>query len=512
MLSILIAISLLVTLIVTAFLYVKNAYSYWKRKGVHFKSPTFPFGNFAGSILQMRAFGEDLEDLYNSTTEPFIGLYLSLQPALLVRDPKIIKDMCIKSFQNFDHRIFANSAASDPMADNILLQKGDKWKRARTQFSPAFSSGKLKTMFDTIVNCGNSLDEHIDRFANTGKSVEMREVFAQFATNVIASVAFGIDIDCIKNPDCEFRKYGQRFFEPTVKNITRANINVMMPKLSNLLGLRFVDKEVGDFMIETVRQNAEYREKNNLIRKDFFQLLMQLRNTGKVNENDDDWSAKSNSDEKALTLEEIAAQAFLFFVGGFESSSSTMSFALYELAKNPEIQQKVYEEIIESLEKYDGKFTYDSVADMKYMDLCLNESLRLHPPFPIGSRKCSNNYQIPGTKMIIEEGTPILFSATGLQYDEKYYDEPKKFKPERYSDAQTAKNFEESPNFIFGEGPRNCLGLRLGKLQSKLAIVLLMRKFRFELDDQHKNTELKLNPRSTVILPLNGLKFKVLRR
>lgn len=113
--------------------------------------------------------------------------------------------------------------------------------------------------------------------------------------------------------------------------------------------------------------------------------------------------------------------------------------------------------------------------------------------------------------MIIKKGTSILFSATGLQYDGKYYDEPKKFKPERYNDSQ-AKNFEEMPNFIFGEGPRNCLGMRFGKLQSKLALVLLLRKFKFELDDQHKNTELKQNPRATVILPMNGLKFKVLRR
>lgn len=136
----------------------------------------------------------------------------------------------------------------------------------------------------------------------------------------------------------------------------------------------------------------------------------------------------------------------------------------------------------------------------------------MHPPFPVGGRECSKDYRVPGTNMIIEKGSMIIFSATGLQYDEKYYEEPKKFKPERYSDSQKAKNFEEMPNFVFGEGLRNCLGLRLGKLQSKLAIVLLLEKFRFELDDQHKNTEIKLNPKSMFLLPLNGLNFKVFKR
>lgn len=139
--------------------------------------------------------------------------------------------------------------------------------------------------------------------------------------------------------------------------------------------------------------------------------------------------------------------------------------------------------------------------------------MRLHPPFPIATRKCTNNYKIPDTNVIIEEGTSIFFSTLGLQYDDKYYDEPKKFKPERYSDSQkTIKNFEEMPNLVFGDGPRNCIGMRLGKLQSKIAIVLLLNKFRFELDDQHKNTELKLNPRSIVLAPINGLNLKVYSR
>lgn len=370
--ALLITISLLATLIVTAVLYVKNIYSHWKRRGIPFKIPTFPYGNFPDAFFQRREKGEELEDIYNETSEPVIGIFSMLQPTLLVRDPKIIKDIYITSFHSFENRAHNANVNVDPMADNILLQKGEKWKRVRTQFTPAFTPGKLKGMFDTIVACGNSLEEYIDRFANTGESVEMGELFQRFTTNVISSVAFGIEVDCIKNPDCEIRKYGQQFFKPTFKNMWRINLAVMLPKLSKLLGTRFVDKDVGDFMIETVRQNLEYREKNNITRKDFFQLLMQLRNTGKVNENDN-WSTEANSGtEKAFTLEEIAAQAHLFFIAGYETSSTTMLFCMYELAKHPEIQQKVYEEMVDVLGEHNGKLTYDSVADMKYMDSCLN--------------------------------------------------------------------------------------------------------------------------------------------
>lgn len=93
-------------------------------------------------------------------------------------------------------------------------------------------------------------------------------------------------------------------------------ISFMNPKLAQLLRLRFTDKDIGEFFTETVRQNLEYRENNNVVRKDFFQLLMQLRNTGSVKE-DGDWSTTASSKEKLMSLNEMSAQSFLFFAGGF---------------------------------------------------------------------------------------------------------------------------------------------------------------------------------------------------
>lgn len=374
--AVLILVSLIVILIVTAYLYVKNAFSYWKRKRVPFKEPSFPFGNLSDSFMGRKSAGQVIEDLYNETDAPFLGIYSTLQPTLIVRDPKIIRDMHVKDFQHFHTRGWHANVAVDPMSDNILLQEGDRGKNVRAQLSPAFSSGKMKAMFDVIMNCTKSMDKYIGEFADKDKTVEVRDVFVRYATNVIVSVAFGLDIDCIENRDEQFRVLGSRFFDPTVKNMLRASISIMIPKLSKLLGLRFVDKEVGDFMIDTIRQNLEYREKNNVSRKDFFQMLIQLRNTGKIQEDENgDWTTKATTNQKTISVEEMAAHAHLFFVGGYESSSTTMSFLLYELAKHTEIQQKVYEEIIEVLGKHDGKMTYDAVADMQYLGQCLDGKL-----------------------------------------------------------------------------------------------------------------------------------------
>lgn len=336
-----------------------------------FIAPAFPFGNFTKVFLQKCSMMEQVVELYNKTTEPVIGVYVTFHPSLIIRCPKMLRDIFIKDFPSFYHRGTITNEDIDPMSNNLLLQNGEKWKHNRSKLTPAFSSGKLKGMFKTIVDCGGSLQKYINKFAISGQTLEIREIFARYATNVIASVAFGLDVDCIENPNAEFRQYGQRFFEPTPTNMFRFHLAFFYPKLAQLLRLRFADKDVGDFMTETVRQTVEYREENNIIRKDFLQLLIQLRNTGEV-QGDDDWSAKATVNGKLMSLEEMAAHSFVFYTASFESTSTTMSFCMHELAKSPNLQAKAHAEIDLVLEKYDGQLTYESIGEMTFLERCID--------------------------------------------------------------------------------------------------------------------------------------------
>lgn len=100
-----------------------------------------------------------------------------------------------------------------------------------------------------------------------------------------------------------------------MKNVFRIILANTNPALVKLFRLRFADHDIGEFMIETIRQNVEHREKNNIVRKDFLQCMMQLRNTGSIKE-DDDWSTNATKSDKSLSLEEMTAHAFLFFAAG----------------------------------------------------------------------------------------------------------------------------------------------------------------------------------------------------
>lgn len=370
-------IDILAALIIVAtllYLFLKRTYSYWERKG--FKSlpgANVIFGHFKATFTQKESIGLFFLRAYRSSTEPFLGVYGVFRPILFIRDPELVRTILIKDFAHFSDRGVHCNEDYDPLSAHLFTLTGQKWRNLRSKLTPTFSSGKLKAMFSTFADCGSKLQNYLEDLSNKNEVLDVREISARHSTNIIASVAFGIDVDTISEPNHEFRVNGRKIFASTFLNAIRFFLKFIAPKLMLILHIKAIPTEVENFMKKLVKQNLEYREENNVIRKDFFQLLIQLRNGGSVNL-DDQWNTviKADENQKTMTLNEICAQAFVFFAAGFETSSTTLTFCLYELAKNHEVQQRVHTEIVKVLEKYDGQLTYEAITDMIYLEKCID--------------------------------------------------------------------------------------------------------------------------------------------
>lgn len=187
-----------------------------------------------------------------------------------------------------------------------------------------------------------------------------------------------------------------------------------------------------------------------------------------------------------------------------------MNFCMYELSKNPHIQKKAHEEIDSLLKSGDvTDLTYDILASMKFLDWCVDETLRKYPILPILNRESTREHTFSGSNMKIEKGTPVIIPVLGLQRDPEIYENPLEFRPERFKDSSNGNGNGKGLFYIpFGDGPRNCIGARMGKLQTKIGLVALLTKFRFELVDQsllHKEiefdtTQIILTPKDNVML------------
>lgn len=161
------------------------------------------------------------------------------------------------------------------------------------------------------------------------------------------------------------------------------------------------------------------------------------------------------------SLHTFFPQCFLFFLAGFDTTSTMLTFLTYELCVNPDIQQKLREEIIETHENLGGKrISYETLQKMKYLDQVVSESLRKWPPVGIIDRLCVKDYLCEygdGAKFLIEKGVALWIPIYGLHHDPSYFPKPDQFDPERFSDDNRS-DIVPGSYLPFGIGPRNCIG------------------------------------------------------
>jgi cytochrome P450 family 6 len=311
-------------------IYLADKYflNYWNRRDVKQIDGSFLFGNIKEIILQRQSFCSCFKGFYNATKkERFVGINFSYRTALLVNDLELIKDILINDFTSFHDRGVYVNEKDDILSGHLAALGGQKWRDLRVKLSPSFTSGKLKGMFPVLVDCSNVLENYVEKQVESkNNDIDVCELSARFTINVISSVAFGIEIDSINEPNHLFRVMGKKIFELNFKNKLRNLRMFLIPNFKPLNKLKVVEEDVEKFFIDLVRDTIDFREKNDVRRNDLMQLMIQMMNEGyksvdRADEKKDDdafeyFKDKSLSGSQKITFEELCAQAFVFYIGG----------------------------------------------------------------------------------------------------------------------------------------------------------------------------------------------------
>jgi cytochrome P450 family 6 len=179
--------------------------------------------------------------------------------------------------------------------------KGDKWKYVRSKMAPAFTTGKIKAMFPLILEVCEELRQNLQRRIDAEDcEFDAHSLCAEYTTDVVASCAFGIKSDSLRQTDNQFRKMGKELFEPS-SFLRQMELMVVftLPKIAEILGCKFISTQVEVFFKDLITKAFEYREKHaEFKRNDFINLLMQLKKLGSVNieESDKEMSASINEE------------------------------------------------------------------------------------------------------------------------------------------------------------------------------------------------------------------------
>lgn len=424
--------------------------NYWKKQNVPGPDPTFFFGNVRDLFFRKKAVGDIFQEIYDKYPEErFVGIFRMRTPNLLVKDLDIIKTILIKDFHAFSDRDVVFNEKD--LGTNLFHANGEVWQLLRNRFTPLFTSAKLKNMMHLMNKPADMLIDYMEQVTKVQQEQEVCGLVKRFAQANIAACAFGLDIDSFEAEAETLQRLDDKVFNITYS----ADLEMMYPGILRKIGVSLFPKEVKKFFFKMTEDviaatNGEPSSKNN-----FMDLILALRKEKRISgrKGENDYS------EKILDITDavISAQSFIFFTAGYETSAGTMGFLFYQLALNPDIQDKVVAELQEVLAKHNGKFTFEAIMDMKYLGQVFDETLRMYPAIDTIRRSAGVDYKIPGTDVIIKKGQIVIIPVNVVHNDERNYPNPEVFDPERFSPENKAKRHFCA--FIpFGQGPRQCIG------------------------------------------------------
>ena len=249
------------------YLVLNNINSYWKRKGQPYIPAQPLFGNLTELIFQKASPADLFTKFYNdekTKEEPFTGIHIFHKPAVLIRDIELVKRVMVKDFNSFSNRHAGADSKTDRLgSDNLFLAKNPMWKTLRNRLVPLFSGAKLRQMFLLMNEIGKEFDAHLSNQKVDVKTQSMRldikDWFARFGTDIIATCAYGVKANSIQDPNAPFRVNGRKIFEMSPFRAIEFTSFFLLPEIVQFFGFKFFSPDTSEFLRNSINDVLQQR-------------------------------------------------------------------------------------------------------------------------------------------------------------------------------------------------------------------------------------------------------------
>jgi len=347
----------------------------------------------------------------------------------------------------------------------VFAAEGDDWRRTRRLAVTALNSNHLQRYFEIVSTCTERLYGRLLAAAESGQGFEIGQALSAFTVDVTSALAFGHDLNTLERGDDELQGHLHRVFEMTNRRLFISFPYWRYFKLPADRALdrsiEAIEKAVKGFMDETRKRIAarpELREQP----ENFLESMIAAQET-----------------EGTFSDEEIMGNVFTLLLAGEDTTSHSMAWTIWSLARRPAIQAKWAEEAHEVLGEQPYATEYETVEGFRYGEGVLRESMRLTPVAPISGLEPLADTEVEGVRIPAGTRLFLLHRYAGLKSTERAGE----FLPERWLEEEEELPVPDQKSFLtFGAGPRFCPGRNLAFLEAKTALGMIARNFEVELD------------------------------
>ncbi|CAG8537123.1 25923_t:CDS:2 [Gigaspora margarita] len=401
----------------------------------------FILGHFASFLNQEVGDAHDYLAKKYGRIARYHGLFN--KPHISISDPKLVQKVLVNHCYDYPRFIPNRTMAKKFFGGGILIAEGESHKRQRKMMNPSFAFANVKEIVPTFVQAGHKLkDIWIKQIGNKKEErISVTAIIQKITLDVIGLVGFNYEFNSTTS-DSELAKAYRTLFglNPSPLFAAFAHILPFIRKLPININNQFYDSIK---IINNISEKLVVEQKNAPVRrKDLLSLLVKENESLPVYEQ--------------LTHEELVSQVMILLAAGHETTSTALSWALYFLAKYPDIQDRLRKEVLDVFTDRNHFPTIDEIDQLKYLECIFKETLRID--------------------------TLLMIPIYAIHHDPSIWgDDAENFNPSRWLDPEIKSKISNTHFLPFSAGPKNCLGFKMAHLELKSILSVIIRNFEFRL-------------------------------
>jgi len=400
---------------------------------------------------------------------------LGLVPFILIKHPDFIKDVLVTHHQKFVKGL-GLQRAKRLLGNGLLTSEGEFHKRERRLIQPLFHREAILSYGEPMVVFASRMCEGW----KPGHQVDIAEEMRRLTLTIVAKALFNADVERESADIGDALNTAVQLFQLGMP-VLLANLLYYLP-LSASRRMRRAQARLDSVMYRIIREHRACAPSH----RDVLSMLLQAQDF--------------EVDGSFMTDEQIRDEALTLFLAGHETTAIALSWTWYLLSLNPDIEKKLHAEIDQVLGT--RLPTVSDLPALSYTRMVLTESLRYYPPAWVISRMAVADHRVDGH--LIPPRTHMLISPYLMHRDARFFQDPERFFPERWTSDAVAKQ----PAFTFlpfGAGPRNCIGEAFAWMEGILVLATIAQRWRLRLMSDHP---IELEPRIT-LRPKYGIRMVV---